>query len=215
MGAPFLLQTSCPGPSSCQSHPSVHPRRCPSTQVQGSAPYTCVVPQEQHGQGQHLLPGAQLPHGERDTRLLGELARDHGLAWGQQLTRHTGVPASIRPLVRTHCPLPPTGATAALGHGQPLEPVVRLVRPLCPGTAGAAAGHHSPQSATGLLLAPPHSGVPAGAITGLPHQDRAYPGTAGMMSNAQGPSWQCFQGLWQESQLKGEAQCRSPKIPDT
>lgn len=66
-------------------------------QVQGSAPYTCARPQEQHGQGQHLLPGAQLPHGGRDTRLLGELARDHRLVRGQQLTRHTGVPASTRP----------------------------------------------------------------------------------------------------------------------
>lgn len=63
LGAPLLLQRSCLGPSSCHPHPSVPPGRGPSMQVQGSAPHVCAAPQKQCGQGQHLLPGAQLSHG--------------------------------------------------------------------------------------------------------------------------------------------------------
>lgn len=51
--------------------------------AQGPAPHTSALPQEQRGQGEHLLPGAQLPYGGRDARLLGEPAGSQGLWWGQ------------------------------------------------------------------------------------------------------------------------------------
>lgn len=48
-------------------HPWVPPRS-------RAQPLPSLPPQEQRGQGEHLLPGAQLPHGGRDARLLGERA---------------------------------------------------------------------------------------------------------------------------------------------
>lgn len=151
-----------PPPAPCHPHASVPPRRAlPSGQAQLLPP---------------LLPRSRLAkvnifYRELNYRTVDEMPvysvscpglRARGatgpagggcLPWGGPSTGRTA-----------HCPPMPAGATAALGHGQPLEPVVRFLRPLRPGGAGAAARCHGPHPAAVLPPAPQGSG-PAGCST--------------------------------------------------
>lgn len=128
-----------PAPGGCSTHcPAPRPlsSSCFSAPKEGFAIRSGPAPpaspsQEQTCQGEHLLPGAQLPHGGRDACLLGELPGTEGQ--GCHGASGWWLPSLGRPKHGSHCSLPtdagrchscsrPWAASGACGSVPPSSP---------------------------------------------------------------------------------------------